>query len=161
MASFDVVSKLDHHEVDNALDQASREIVNRFDFKGTETEIEKTEEGIVIRSNSEGRCAAALDVLQGKIHRRGISLKVLDPEEPKPAGGKTVRQLVKLREGIDQDSAKKIVRLLKDSKLKVQAAIQGDVVRVSHKKRDVLQEAIALIKEQEYDLPLQYQNFRS
>ncbi len=160
MASFDVVSKLDHHEVANAVDQTRRELVNRYDFKGTNTEIEKNEEGIVIRSDSEGRCRAAYDVLQSKIHRRGISLKALDPEEPKAAGGKTMRQLVKLKEGIDGDAAKKIVRLLKDSKTKVQVAIQGDVVRVSHKKRDVLQAAIALIKEQEYELPLQYKNFR-
>ncbi|MCB9596509.1 MAG: YajQ family cyclic di-GMP-binding protein [Sandaracinaceae bacterium] len=160
MASFDVVSKLDHHEVDNAIDQARREVVNRFDFKGTDTEIEKTEEGIVIRSTSDSRCVAALDVLQTKILRRGVSLKALDAEEPKPAGGKNFRQLIKLREGIETELAKKIVKLLKDSNLKVQGAIQGDVVRVSHKKRDVLQEAIALIKEQDYEAPLQFQNFR-
>ncbi|MCA9610378.1 MAG: YajQ family cyclic di-GMP-binding protein [Myxococcales bacterium] len=160
MASFDVVSKLDHHEVDNAIDQARREVVNRFDFKGTDTEIEKTEEGIVIRSNSEGRCTAAYDVLQTKIIRRGVSLKALDAGDPKPAGGSTYRQLIKLKEGVDTDAARAIVKLLKESKLKVQAAIQGDVVRVSHKKRDVLQEAITLIKEQEYELPLQFQNFR-
>lgn len=160
MASFDVVSQLDHHEVANAVDQASREVVNRYDFKGTETEIEKNEEGIVIRSNSEGRCAAAYDVLETKMVRRGISLKALDAKDPKPAGGSTFRQLVALREGVDQDHAKKIVKLLKESKLKVQAAIQGDVVRVSHKKRDTLQTAMALIKEQEYELPLQFQNFR-
>ncbi|MBX3276232.1 MAG: YajQ family cyclic di-GMP-binding protein [Sandaracinaceae bacterium] len=160
MASFDVVSKLDHHEVDNAIDQARREVVARFDFKDTGTEIEKTEEGIVIRSNSDGRCTAALDVLQSKIVRRGISLKALDAGEPKPAGGSTYRQLVKLKEGVDPEVAKQIVKLLKESKLKVQAAIQGDVVRVSHKKRDALQEAIALIKAADYELPLQFQNFR-
>ncbi len=160
MPSFDVVSKLEHHEVDNAIDQARREVSQRFDFKGTDTEIEKTEEGIVIRSNSEGRCTAAYDVLTEKMVKRKVSLKALDPEDPKPAGGSTHRMLIKLKEGVDQDTARAIVKLLKESKTKVQAAIQGDVVRVSHKKRDALQEAIQLIKAQELALPLQFQNFR-
>lgn len=160
MPSFDVVSKLEHHEVDNALDQARREVSQRFDFKGTDTDLEKTEEGIVIRSNSEGRCTAAYDVLTDKIVKRKISLKALDAGDPKPAGGSTYRMVVKLKEGIDQDTARKIVKLLKDSKTKAQASIQGDVVRVSHKKRDALQEAIALLKQEEMDLPLQFQNFR-
>jgi uncharacterized protein YajQ (UPF0234 family) len=160
MPSFDVVSKLEHHEVDNALDQARREVAQRFDFKDTQTEIEKTKEGIVIRSSSEGRCTAAYDVLAEKMVKRKVSLKALKPGEPKPAGGSTFRMVVELKEGIDQDTARKIVKLLKDSKTKVQAAIQGDVVRVSHKKRDALQEAIALLKKEEFDLPLQFQNFR-
>ncbi|MCZ7685379.1 MAG: YajQ family cyclic di-GMP-binding protein [Sandaracinaceae bacterium] len=160
MPSFDVVSKLDHHEVDNAVDQARREVSQRFDFKGTDTEIEKTEEGLVIRSNSEGRCTAAYDVLTEKMVKRKVSLKALDPEDPKPAGGSTYRMLVKLKEGVDQDTARTIVKLLKESKTKVQAAIQGDVVRVSHKKRDALQEAMQLIRAQEMPLPLQFQNFR-
>lgn len=160
MPSFDVVSELDHHEVDNAIDQARREVTQRFDFKGTDTEIEKNEEGIVIRSNSEGRCTAAFEVLQDKIVKRKISLKALDAGDPKPAGGSTHRMVVKLKEGVSTETAREIVKLLKDSKLKVQAAIQGEVVRVSHKKRDALQDAIALLKEQEYPLPLQYKNFR-
>ncbi len=160
MPSFDVVSKLDHHEVDNAIDQARRELTQRFDFKNTGAEIEKTEEGIVLRANSEGRCTAAYEVLTDKMVRRKVSLKSLDPGEPKPAGGSTHRMLVKLKEGIDQDNARKLVKLLKESKLKVQAAVQGDVVRVSHKKRDALQEAIALLKEQDMPLPLQFLNFR-
>ena len=160
MPSFDVVSKLEHHEVDNALDQARREVSTRFDFKGTDVEIEKTEEGIVIRANSEGRCTAAYDVLAEKMIRRKINPKALKPGDPKPAGGSTHRMLVELKEGVDQDTAKAIVKLLKESKTKVQAAIQGDVVRVSHKKRDALQEAMALIKAQELEIPLQFQNFR-
>lgn len=160
MPSFDVVSKLEHHEVDNAVDQARREVSQRFDFKNTNTEIEKSDEGIVIRSSGEGRCRAAYDVIQDKMVKRKVSLKALKSNDPKPAGGNTYRMLIELKEGIDQDHAKKIVKLLKDSKLKVQAAIQGDAVRVSHKKRDVLQDAIALIKEQDYDLPMQFQNFR-
>lgn len=160
MASFDIVSELNHHEVDNAVDQARREVTQRFDFKGTDTEIEKTDEGIVIRSSSDSRCRAAYDVLQTKMAKRKVSLKSLHAGEPKPAGGNRYRMVIELKEGIDTDHAKRIVKLLKDSKLKVQAAIQGDSVRVSHKKRDVLQEAIALVKEQDYELPLQFQNFR-
>lgn len=160
MPSFDVVNQLDHHELDNAVDQARREVSQRYDFKGTDTSIEKSQEGIVIKSNSEGRCTAALDVLQAKVVKRGVSLKTLDAGEPKPAGGNNFRMLVALREGVDQEHAKKIVKMLKETKLKVQASIQGDVVRVSHKKRDVLQEAIQLIKDADYDLPLQFKNFR-
>lgn len=160
MPSFDVVSQLDHHEVDNALDQARREVSQRFDFKGTDTSIEKTEEGIVIRANSEGRCTAAYDVLTEKMVKRKVNLKALKRGDPKPAGGQNYRMVVELKEGIDTDTARKIVKLLKESKTKVQAAIQGDAVRVSHKKRDALQEAIALLKAEEMDLPLQFHNFR-
>lgn len=160
MASFDIVSKLDHHEVENALDQARREVGQRYDFKDTETTIEKTEEGIVIRSNSDGRCTAAYEVLQEKLVKRKVSLKALKANDPQPAGGQTYRMLIELKEGIDQDNAKKIVKLLKESKLKVQAAIQGDCVRVSHKKRDALQDAIQLVKSSDIELPLQYLNFR-
>jgi hypothetical protein len=160
MPSFDVVSKLDHHELDNALDQARREVSQRFDFKGTDASLEKTEEGIVIRANSEGRCTAAYEVLTEKMVKRKLSLKAVEAGDPKPAGGQNYRMLVTLKEGIDQDRARKIVKLLKESKTKVQAAIQGDLVRVSHKKRDALQEAIALIKAEDIDLPLQFLNFR-
>jgi cyclic-di-GMP-binding protein len=160
MPSFDVVSKLEHHEVDNAIDQARREVGQRFDFKNTETTIDKTEEGIVILSNSDGRCTAAYEVLQDKMVKRKVSLKALKADDPKPAGGNMYRLLIELKEGIDQDNARKIVKALKESKLKVQAAIQGDLVRVSHKKRDALQEAIQLIKAQNIELPLQFLNFR-
>ncbi len=160
MPSFDVVSKLDQHEVDNARNQASKEIAQRYDFKGTETTIEQTEEGIVIRSNSEGRLDAARDVLETKMVRRQVSLKSLDPQQPQPAGGKMWRQLIKLKEGVSKEKAKEIVKSVKDSKLKVQASIQGDAVRVSGKKRDDLQATIALLKEQDFDLPLQFVNFR-
>ena len=160
MASFDVVSELEHHELDNAVDQARREVATRYDFKGSDTELEKTTEGIVIRSTSEGRCTAAFEVLQTKLVRRGISIGALKANDPKPAGGRMFRMLIELREGIDKESAKNIVKLLKESSTKVQVAIQGEVVRVSHKKRDALQEAIALIKEQSYELPLQFKNFR-
>ena len=160
MPSFDVVSKLDRHEIDNAANQASKEIGQRFDFKGTDTTIEQTEEGIVIRSNSEGRLDAARDVLESKMVRRQVSLKSLDVQEPQPAGGKMWRQVIKLKEGVSKEKAKDIVKTIKDSKLKVQASIQGDAVRVSGKKRDDLQATIAMLKEQDFDLPLQFVNFR-
>lgn len=160
MPSFDVVSKLDHHEVDNAVDQARRELATRFDFKDTNTDLEKTKEGITIRSDTEGRLDAALKVLEDKLVKRKVSLKALDVADAQPAGGQTWKQLVKLKEGVDQDRAKQIVKAIKDSKTKVQAAIQGDLVRVSGKKRDDLQEAIALLKSQDFGLPLQFINFR-
>jgi len=160
MPSFDVVSELDHHEVDNAVNQANQELGQRYDFKGTESSVEKTEEGLVIRSNSEGRLDAARDVLESKLVRRKVSLKSLDPQEPQPAGGKTWRQLIKLQEGIDKEKAKAIVKTIKDGKLKVQGSIQGDVVRVSGKKRDSLQECIALLKGEDFGLPLKFKNFR-
>jgi len=160
MSSFDVVSELNHHEVDNAVQQAKKEVSQRFDFRGTNTEIDKTAEGIVIKSDSEGRVDAARKVLEEKIVRRKVSLKALDAQKPQPAGGSTVRQLVKLREGIEQDVAKRIVKLLKNAKMKIQASIQGDVVRVSGKKKDDLQSAIQLIEDEGLDLPLQFTNFR-
>lgn len=160
MPSFDVVSKVDSHEVDNARNQASKEIAQRFDFKGTETTIEQTDEGIVIRSNSEGRLDAARDVLETKMVRRQVSLKSLDPQPPQQAGGNMWRQLIKLKEGVSKEKAKEIVKAIKDSKIRVQASIQGDAVRVSGKKRDDLQETITMLKEADFDLPLQFVNFR-
>lgn len=160
MPSFDIVSEIDKHELDNAIQQTRREIENRFDFKGTEASIEETEEGIVLRANSEGRVDGIYSVLEDKILRRKLSLKILDKQKVQPAGGQMHRQLVKLREGIATDKAKEIVKLIKDSKLKVQASIQGEAVRVTGKKRDDLQEAIALLKEKDLELPLQYKNFR-
>ncbi len=160
MPSFDVVSKLESHEVENALQQAKKEIAQRFDFKGTNTEIERKEDGIAITGDSEGRVAAALKVLEEKLVRRKISLKAIDAQKPEPAGGGNVRQLLKLKEGIATERAKEIVKVVKDSKLKVQASIQGDLVRVSGKKRDDLQAAIAAIKSKDIDQPLQFVNFR-
>jgi uncharacterized protein YajQ (UPF0234 family) len=160
MPSFDVVSKLDHHEVDNAVDQARREITTRFDFKDTGTEVDKNEEGITLKSTSEGRVEGALKVLEDKMVKRKVSLKSLDPQKPQPSGGTNWKQLIKLKEGVDIDRARQIVKAIKDSKIKVQASIQGDLVRVTGKKRDELQEAIALLKSQDFGLPLQYVNFR-
>lgn len=160
MPTFDIVSKLDSHEIDNAVDQASREVSTRFDFRDTETSIERNEEGIVIRSNSEGRLDAARGVLEDKMVKRKVSLKSLDPQKSQPTGGQNWRQQIKLKEGLSQEKAKEVVKFLKDSKLKVQGSIQGDLVRVSGKKRDDLQEAIALLRTKDFEQPLQYINFR-
>jgi uncharacterized protein YajQ (UPF0234 family) len=160
MPSFDVVSKLEMHEVDNAIQTASKEVGTRFDFRGTGTSIERTQEGIVIRANSEGRVEAALDVLKEKLVRRKVSLKALDAQKMEPAGGSTYRQLIKLTEGISTEKGKEIVKFLKESKLKVQGSIQQSQVRVTGKKRDDLQSAIAMLKQQDFGVELQYENFR-
>jgi cyclic-di-GMP-binding protein len=160
MPSFDVVSKLERHEVENAIAQAQKEIGTRYDFRDTGTSIEDTKEGIVLRSDAEARLEAAYGVLQEKMVKRKVSLKSLDPQEIAPAGGKSFRQLIKLKEGVEMEKAKEIVKALKDSKMKVQGAIQGDLVRVSGKKKDDLQAAIAFLRGKDFGLPLQYVNFR-
>ena len=160
MPSFDVVSKIDPHEVDNARNQASKEIAQRYDFKGTDSKIEQTEEGIVIRSNSEGRLDAARDVLESKMVRRQVSLKSLDAQQAQQAGGQTWRQLIKLKEGVAKEKAKEIVKSIKDSKLKVQAQIMEDQVRVNGKKIDDLQSIIQLLKGRDFGIDLQFINMR-
>jgi len=160
MPSFDIVSKVDKQELDNAVNQAKKEIAQRFDFKGTDTVIELGDTGITLRSSSEGRVEAAWDVLAGKLVRRGLALEAFDRGAIEPAGGKTQRQVVSIQEGIPQDAGRKIVKLVKDAKLKVQASIQGDVVRVSGKKRDELQSVISLVKGAELGIAMQYVNFR-
>jgi len=161
MPSFDVVSKVEWAEVKNALDQATREIAQRFDFKGTDADIERTEDGVVVRANSEDRVRAALDVFEQKLVRRKVSLKHLEKKDPEPGPKGSSRQRVLIKEGIETDKAKEIVKLVKGSKLKVQAAIQDQSVRVTGKKRDDLQSAIQLLKGAgDLDLDLQFQNFR-
>jgi uncharacterized protein YajQ (UPF0234 family) len=160
MASFDIVSQVDMQEVRNAVDQGSREIVNRYDFKGTDTSIELTDDGITIESASDGRLDAAVDVLKGKLVRRNVSLKSISGGEPQQIGGGRYKTTFTLNEGISQDAAKELVKDIKAMKLKVQVAIQGDQVRVSGKKRDDLQTVIAEVKALDFRLPLQYINFR-
>lgn len=161
MPSFDVVSKVDWAELGNALLQAQKEIGQRFDFRNTDTSLEKTEEGFVILANALDRAKAALVVLEEKLVRRKVSLKHLDRQDPGKGPKGTVRLLVKLKEGIETEKAKQIVTLVKDSKLKVQAAIHEDSVRVSGKKRDDLQETMRLLRSsQELELDLQFTNFR-
>ena len=161
MPSFDAVSDLDMMEVENAFLQAKKEIAQRFDFKGTSTELMRQEDGsILVKANSDGRVDAAYTVLMEKFAKRGVPLEGLDPQKIEPAAGGPVKRLVKLRRGLKQEDAKKIVALLKASGLKIQASIQGEAVRVTGKKRDDLQAAMAAIKGGNLGIPIQFQNFR-
>ena len=159
-ASFDVVVKVDRQELDNAVNQAKREIGQRFDFKHTGTEIDWSGEQVVIVSKTEQRAAAALDVFKEKLVKRSVSLKSLEASDPKPAGGATYRIECSFLEGIPEDKGKALAKTLRQSKLKVQAQIQGDQLRVSGKTRDELQRAIALLKENDQGLALQFTNRR-
>jgi hypothetical protein len=159
MPSFDIVSKLNMMEVDNALVQAQKEVGQRFDFKNTETTMERVENAIIIKSNAEDRLTAARDVLYTKLGKRGVSLKHVEPADPEPSG-KGVKQTIALVDGIAQDKAKEIVKAIKDSKLKVQASIQGDTLRVSGKDRDELQRTIQFCRAQGFPVELQFNNFR-
>lgn len=159
MPSFDVVSEIDMHEVTNAVDQANRELSTRFDFRKADAKFERLENGINMTAEAEFQLQQMLDILQNKMHKRGIDIFCLDAQDP-VALGKQVKQLVKLRQGIEQEDAKKLIKLIKDAKLKVQTAIQGEKLRVNGKKRDDLQDVIALLKAAELELPLQYENFR-
>ncbi|WP_206068353.1 MULTISPECIES: YajQ family cyclic di-GMP-binding protein [Nonomuraea] len=162
-SSFDIVSKIDRQEVDNALNQTVKEIGHRFDFKGTGASISWSGAGqnvIEIKANSEERAGAALDVFKEKVVKRGLSLKILDAGEPK-LSGKEYRMLVSLKEGIDQENAKKISKLIRDEGPKgVKAQIQGEELRVSSKKKDDLQDVIALLKGKDLDIALQFVNYR-
>jgi uncharacterized protein YajQ (UPF0234 family) len=160
MPSFDVVSRIDLQEVRNAVDQANREIVNRYDFKGTGTAVTLGDDGIALESSAEGRLEAAVDVLKGRLVKRNVSLKAISGGDPKPAAGGRVRTLFTLTEGIPQDAARELAKTVRDAKLKVQVQVQGDQLRVQGKKRDDLQAAIQLLKGLDYRLPLQYVNFR-
>lgn len=161
MPSFDVVSKVDWSEVHNALQQATKEVGQRFDFKDTETSLEKTEAGVVILSSTEDRARAALSVLEEKLIRRKVSLKHLELTDPTKGPKGSIRLLVKILEGITIEKAREIVKLVKESKVKVQSSIQENSVRVSGKKRDDLQEIMRLLRaEESLDLDLQFTNFR-
>jgi cyclic-di-GMP-binding protein len=160
-SSFDVVSKVDRQEVDNALTQTAKEIAHRFDFKGVGARIEWSgKEAIEIAANSESRATAVLDVFKGKLVRRGVSLKAIEEGEPR-LSGKEYRIALGLKEGIAHDTAKKITKLIRDEGPKgVRAQIQGDELRVSAKKKDDLQSVIALLKDQDLDVALQFVNYR-
>ena len=159
MPSFDVVSKVQWHEIDNALQQAQKEVAQRFDFKDTSTELEKTTDGLLVRSGSEDRAKAALLVLHEKLVKRKVSLKALESGEPEKLG-KGFRLLTKVKEGIDAEPAKKLVLAIKDAKLKVQAAIQDQQLRVTGKNKDDLQKAMTLLRGGDFGLDLQFVNFR-
>lgn len=161
-SSFDVVSQFDHQELVNALDQARREILTRYDFKGSRSEFELAKDEIVLRSDSESRARAMRDLLESKAIRRGLSLKVFDWGEIEPAGGNTVRQRIGLRSGLPEEIAKKITRLIRDEFPKVRSQIQGDAVRVNGKSKDDLQRVIGRLKQEGegYPVALQFINYR-
>lgn len=159
MPSFDVVSDFDAHEASNAVDQANREVNTRFDFKGTGSKYVLDEQVVTMTSQSDFQLQQMLDILQQKLVKRGIDIGCLDIQEAEISSHEA-RQQVILRRGIDTDRARKMVKTIKASKIKVQSAIQGDKLRVSGKKRDDLQAVIAMLKKEDVGLPLQYENFR-
>jgi uncharacterized protein YajQ (UPF0234 family) len=160
MPSFDIVCEANLVEVRNALDQANKEISNRFDFKGSDSRIEQKERELTAFADDDFKLSQVRDVMIGKFAKRGVDVRFLDLGDVQKIGGDKVKQVITVRHGVPSDHAKKIIRLVKDSKIKVQASIQGDTVRVTGAKRDDLQSAIALLKKEITDLPLAYQNFR-
>ena len=162
MPSFDIVSEVNHVEINNAIDQANKEITNRFDFKGSDARIEykEKEKILTLYADDEFKLSQVTDIMTGKLTKRGVDIRSLKHADSEKISGNKVKQAVTVRTGVEQELGKKIVRILKDSKLKVQGSIQGDAVRVSGGKRDDLQDAIALVKKSITDFPLQYENFR-
>ena len=160
MPSFDIVSKTDLPEVDNALQGARREIETRYDFKGSNCSIERSDETLVINADDDFKLKQVQELLRGHMAKRKVDTRAFDFQKPEKASGNSLRQTVVIKQGIDRELAQKIVKAIKAAKLKVQMAIQGDELRVSGKKRDDLQDAIALVKDQKIDHPLQYVNFR-
>jgi len=158
--SFDIVSKLDMQEMNNAIQQAMREIETRFDFKGSKSSIALEKEELVVASDDDFKLQNVLDILYGKMTKRGISVKNLEYGKIEPASGGSVRQRIKLKQGVDQDNAKKINILIRDSKLKVKSQIQGDQIRVTGKSKDDLQSVMKLLREADLPLDLQFMNFR-
>ena len=159
--SFDIVSQVEMAEVKNALDQAMKEVRQRFDFKGSRAEVTLEEHDLVLHAEDETRLRNMNDILQQKLVRRGVPLKALSYGRAEPAAGGTVRQRASIQQGIPSDKAKEIVKFIKETKLKVQAAIQGDVVRVTGRDRDTLQDVIAQLKAKDFGINMQYTNYRS
>ena len=162
MPSFDIVSEVNHVEIRNAVDQCNKEITNRFDFKGSDArvEIDEKDKTLVVFADDEFKLRQVRDVMTGKLAKRGVDIRALEAGKMEPVSGNKVRETIKVREGIEQERAKNLVKLIKDSKVKVQASIQGDVLRVSGAKKDTLQETIALVRKSVTDIPLQFKNFR-
>jgi len=162
MPSFDIVSEVNQVEVHNAVDQSNKEITNRFDFKGSDARIELSDKdkNLTAYADDEFKLEQVRDVLTAKLAKRAVDVRCLKVDKIEAVSGNKVKQVITVREGIEQDLAKKIVKLVKDSKLKVQASIQGEAVRVSGAKKDLLQEAIALVRKSITDFPLQFKNFR-
>lgn len=159
MPSFDVVSEVDKHALTNAVDQASKVIISRYDFKGVDASFDRKEYEITIVADNEYQLDAMLDSLRSALHKNGISVSCLEIKPVKTAG-KQVKKDIVVRTGLESELAKKIVKMIKDQKLKVQAAIQGDQLRITGKKRDDLQECIAVLRAADFEMPLQYMNFR-
>ncbi len=157
--SFDVVSEVNMHEVVNAVDQANREVSTRFDFKGTNARYEQKESIIILHAETEFQLKQMLDILQTKLAKRGVDIACLQIDTPDIAA-RQARQNVTLRQGLDAALCKQLIKLIKDSKIKVQASIQGEKIRVAGKKRDDLQQVIAMLRDSEVDMPLQFDNFR-
>jgi len=162
MPSFDIVSEVNHVEIRNAVEQSNKEITNRFDFKGSDARVELNEKENTLSAfaDDEFKLRQVRDVLTGKLAKRGVDIRALEPGKMEAISGNKVKETIKVREGIEQERAKSVVKLIKDSKLKVQGTIQGDLVRVSGAKKDSLQEAIALVRKSVTDIPLQFKNFR-
>jgi cyclic-di-GMP-binding protein len=160
--SFDVVSKVDLQEVSNAVQQASKEIGTRFDFRGSKSKIEWNDKELqlTLTSDDEHKLKSVVDILETRLVKRGVAIKSLDFQKVEPAGGSTVRQIVKIQQGIPSEKAKEIVKAIKDRKMKVQASIQADQVRVSGRAKDELQEVMALLRGGDFGVPLQFTNYR-
>jgi len=160
MPSFDIVSEVNQVEVRNAVDQTNKEVSTRFDFKGSDARVETAEKTLTLFADDEFKLKQVTDILTGKLTKRGVDIRSLKYADPEKVSGNKVKQVVTIRVGVEQELAKKIVKTLKESKMKVQGSIQGDAVRVSGAKRDELQGAIALVKKSIDDFPLQFNNFR-
>ena len=160
MPSFDIVSRTDLPEIDNALQSARREIETRYDFKGSQCKIERADQTLTINADDDFKLKQVQELLRGHMARRKVDTRAFDFQKPEKASGNSLRQTVAIKQGVDRELAQKIVKAVKSAKLKVQVAIQGDELRVSGKKRDDLQAAITFVKDQKYDHPLQYLNFR-
>ncbi len=160
MPSFDVVSEVDKVELRNAVEQASKEITGRFDFKGSDARIEQAEYTLTMFADDEFKLDQVYDILVGKFAKRAIDVRCVERKDIEKVSGNKVKQAINVKTGLDTELAKRVVKIIKDSKLKVTAAIQGEAVRVTGAKRDILQETIALLKKQVTDFPLQYNNFR-
>ncbi len=160
MPSFDITSEVNKVELKNAIDQSNKEITNRFDFKGSDARIEQNELQLTVYADDEFKLKQVMDVFQGKCAKRGVDVRALDPKDAEKISGNKMKQLVDVKNGIEQETAKRIVKLIKDAKIKVQSSIQGEAVRVSGAKKDDLQAAIQLVKTSVKEIPLQFGNFR-
>ena len=160
MPSFDIVSEVNQVELRNAVEQSNKEIANRFDFKGSDARIEPGEDTLTLFADDEFKLGQVYDILTAKLAKRNVDVRYLDRGDIEKVSGNKVKQVVTIKEGVAGELAKKIVKIIKDSKLKLQASIQGEAVRVSGAKKDVLQEGIALVRKSVTDVPLQFNNFR-